>query len=176
MCQGSNYSNKRRTWLWRRTIPIVELHVLFLSCYNHVMKKQWCGIDGVGNQQSEHLAFRPGCGVPLFSSSMGDHCLLVSLEGWILISCGWCSCWSVESVLDKKQPFFFPLYLGPVLTFAELRIYLEAWFVTKQKFEHCLIRQVEELFLLLQRGKPLPNRNPLLVCGSMLLSKEHQDE
>lgn len=175
MCQGSNYSNKRRTWLWRRTIPIVELRVLFLSCYNHVMKKQWCGIDGVEDQQSEHLRF--ALGVVSLSSALAwaiTVCLSPWRDGfWLAVGDVLADLWNQCLI---KSSLFFSLHLGPVLTFAELRIYLEAWFVTKQKFEHCLIRQVEELFLLLQWRKPLPNRNPLLVCGSMLLSKEHQDE
>lgn len=93
---------------------------------------------------------------------MGDHCLLVSLEGCFLISCGWCSCWSVESACDKKQPFFSPSTWGLFQSLQNKTSVLKCDLWPKL-FEHCLIRQVKVLFLLLQCGSeaiPKPKSTP----------------
>lgn len=141
------------------------MHLLFLPCYNHIMPKGLCGIDGVEDQQSGLLASVLGCGILLFSSSMGNDCLLVSLEGWFFISCGWCFCWSLESVFDKMQPFLFlSLYLGPVSIFAKLKICLAVWFVTKKCANIAWLDKLKNYscyYNVVQ--KPLPNLNPLLI-------------
>lgn len=127
------------------------------------MQKQWRGIDGTEDQWSEHLASVPGCGALSLALAW---VITVSLSPWrdvLWLAVGdvfddmWNQCWGTW----QKTTICFSSW-GLFQSLQKQRSILKRGL--RPKFEHCLIRQVGELFLLIEwdsevtpKPKPTPN-------------------